>query len=1646
MKTSNIFCKIGNSNKSYASIQSFSGYCHTDTFFILSFLKRLLKSIICFDNYQYMSNLIKNNKIRYFILPILLISFFNNSLKAQSVNFEATTSGQTTSTSLTFSHNRGTNQNTITLVSVQLGRQTTISGNVTYGGNNMTLVGQTSESSGSGLRTTVLIYSIFNAPTGSQNIVVNVSGSNGIVAGATSFSNVNPSAPLRAYSGLNSAATGNYFTANLSNVATGPNEVVFSAISHSWNTTVSNGSGQTQQWQRKAGTAEDQAKGVASTKNIASGTTTSITYGNLADSWWAVGAVSVRPNPCTLSGTLSKTDANCFGNSDGTITVGSPTGGSGSYQYRVNAGSWQSSNSFSGLGAGSYTVFMRDANNTTCEFNLGTLTITQPSALSGSFSKADVLCFGLSTGSITISGSGGTSPYQYRIGSGSYQSSGTFTGLSAGSYSLTVRDANLCTAIVNVIINQPVGPLIGNLSSKTDVLCFGLSTGSTTISGSGGTGPYQYRIGSGSFQTSGTFSGLAAGVHSFTVRDANLCTASLNVTITQPPSVLSLTPTIVQPTCFGSGEISLSAGGGTAPYTFDWADIPGTSNPQNRLGLSPGSYSVVVADANGCTVSSAILNLLSPVGCSPVSVCRSDVNSVFYVTQNPENTSYAWTVPAGAVIVSGQGTPQIVINWNNVAPGVYAICVTGQNNCGNATPICQNVNVTQPEAHATANPVCTGGNLQLFASGGSQYLWSGPSGFTSSGSNPVVLNANSLSHNGFYRVTVTDNSGCKAIDSIGVTVSAGPVITSGVSYTNCSLSTGAVNITVSGGTPGYTYLWNSGATTQNITNVPAGVYTVTVTDNAGCTSFRSSSVGTIPGPTVTVAATNVNCNGANNGSINLTLSGGSAPFSFLWSNGATTQNLTSLSVGNYSVVVNDQAGCQSAAFASITQPAAITTDFTQQNVKCFGASTGSIDLIVSGGTSPYNYSWTKNNVSYGGNTQDLSGLGAGVYRVTVTDGNSCVSTNLISITQPGAAITATSVVTPVACNGQQNGGIVLSASGGTAPYSFNWSGPSGFSATTKDISNLFSGTYNVTVTDQNACTSVLSGISVTSPGVLTISPVVAQMVSCSNGSDGVIDISVSGGNTPYSYLWSNGATTQDISSLNSGTYQVVVTDNKGCTATVSRIISQPSVLSTSSVLTHVACFGNATGAIDVSVSGGTSPYSYQWSDGSFTGQDRSNIGSGLYVVTVTDSKSCKITLQNVINQNAAIMVSGLVTNPLCQGNTTGAIQLNVSGGSGTYTYSWSNGLPPVQNPSGLSAGSYIVTVTDQVGCTKTQNFTITQPSVISLTHTSTNVSCNGQANGSIQVVATGGTPPYLYSWSNGENAASIQNLIPDIYTVTVTDANSCVQQRAVTVSQPTQLNITGTSIPNCPQQNNGNITLNVNGATSPYTYTWNDIGSGSGVRSGLGSGMYSVTVTDALGCKGELFFELNALEVIIGGRDRTCFGNDGLATVSATGGALPYSFLWNNGMTTEEISGLAAGTYTVTVTSGSCIATQSVTVGSPIGCLPPLAVDDYFTIVANTTLTNTVMPPNPTDPGYDSDPVFALSALQFENLTPIDPVAGYIAWEENGGFTYTPATNYIGSFSLDYRICNPSGLCDEATIYIEVIPDCDALAPVISEY
>ncbi|AFU69257.1 hypothetical protein P700755_002496 [Psychroflexus torquis ATCC 700755] len=298
----------------------------------------------------------------------LIIPLFGSA----QVVLESTTSASSTSSSLTFQHNRGAAANTLTLVSVQLGRQTSISGNVTYAGNNMALVGSTSISSGSGRRNTVLIYRAFNVPTGNQTVSINASGNNRIVAGATSFSNVNPNTPLNAYRGN----TGESTSASIPNIVTGPGQIVFSAISHTANKTIGLGSGQTQRWQLKSGTNEDRAKGVGSTKSIASGVSTSLSYSNLDRERWAAGAVSVRPNPCPVSGTVNSTNISC-GNATGSITISNPTGAAnGNYQYRLNTGAWLSTSTFTSLVAGTYSVGIRDADDTSCDVTIATVTIS----------------------------------------------------------------------------------------------------------------------------------------------------------------------------------------------------------------------------------------------------------------------------------------------------------------------------------------------------------------------------------------------------------------------------------------------------------------------------------------------------------------------------------------------------------------------------------------------------------------------------------------------------------------------------------------------------------------------------------------------------------------------------------------------------------------------------------------------------------------------------------------------------------------------------------------------------------------------------------------------------------------------------------------------------------------------------------------------------------------------------------------------------------------------------------------------------------------------------------------------------------------------------------------------------------------------
>ncbi len=686
-----------------------------------------------------------------------------------------------------------------------------------------------------------------------------------------------------------------------------------------------------------------------------------------------------------------------------------------------------------------------------------------------------------------------------------------------------------------------------------------------------------------------------------------------------------------------------------------------------------------------------------------------------------------------------------------------------------------------------------------------------------------------------------------------------------------SSATGSIDLTVSGGTGAYTYSWTGGATTQDRSGLAAGTYTVTVTDANACTKTLSTTITEPPVIVLTETHVNVLCNGASTGSIDLTVSGGVSPYTYSWTGGATTQDRSGLAAGTYTVTVTDANACTKTLSATITEASALVLTETHVSVLCNGASTGSIDLTVSGGTGGYTYSWTG-----GATTQDRSGLAAGTYTVTVTDANACTKTLSQTLTE-ASLIVLTETHVNVLCNGGSTGSIDLTVSGGTGAYTYSWTG----GATTQDRTGLAAGTYTVTVTDANACTKTRSA-TITEPTLVVLTT--TQMnVLCNGASTGFIDLTVSGGTGAYTYSWTGGATTQDRSGLAAGTYTVTVSDANACTKTLSATITEPTALVLTETHVNVLCNGSFTGSIDLTVSGGVSPYTYSWTGGATT-QDRSGLGAGTYSVTVTDANACTKTLSATITETSPLVLTETHVNVLCNGNSTGSIDLSVSGGTSPYTYAWTGGAT-TQDRSGLAAGTYSVTVTDTNGCTKTTAVTITQPTVLSLSTTQANVLCNGGSSGSIDLTPSGGTPGYTYSWTGGATTQDRTNLTAGTYTVTVTDANACTKTISVTITQPPVLSLSSTVLnpSNCFVAD-GSIDLTPSGGTPGYTYDWSNDGPDNPDNDpqdllNVVEGTYTVTVTDANGCTAAHSRTLDYIDIV----PPTVFCKNFIANLSTAG-------------------------------------------------------------------------------------------------------------------------------------------------------------------
>ncbi|MCX7744387.1 MAG: proprotein convertase P-domain-containing protein [Flavobacteriales bacterium] len=585
-------------------------------------------------------------------------------------------------------------------------------------------------------------------------------------------------------------------------------------------------------------------------------------------------------------------------------------------------------------------------------------------------------------------------------------------------------------------------------------------------------------------------------------------------------------------------------------------------------------------------------------------------------------------------------------------------------------------------------------SITLLGPGGVTYTWTPATGLSDPNiANPLATPTSTTT----YIVTVTDNvTGCTATDDVTVTINPLPVITKITTDPTCVPGNdGSIDITVTG-TPSFSYSWSTGATTEDLTGVGFGTYTVTVTDGNSCTATNSTTFA-VPGFTVSGIVTDVSCFNGNNGEIDITASGGTSPYSYQWSNTATSEDITGLITGSYTVTVTDDIGCTVTGSYTVNQPTAISiTTASITDVDCNGNSTGAVNINVSGGTPGYTYQWVVlPSNSPVATTEDISLVAAGTYQVSVTDNNSCTSTASFTVTQPNA-INISHTSNNVSCFGFSNGSIDISVNGGVTPYNYLWSN----SATTQDISGLAANTYTVTVTDDNNCISTYSVV-ITQPTVLTHT-ITSSNVLCFGDNSGTAQVFPTGGTTPYTFAWSNGATT-DFVNLPQGTFTVTITDFNGCTNTNSVTITQPLLLTANIIDWDDVTCNNANNGSASAIGGfGTPGYSYTWSNGATTATVN-GLDGGVYTVTVQDANGCTATASVTINEPSAITSSASITNEIW-GND-GAINITPAGGTAPYSFNWSNSAT-TEDIAGLAGGTYTVTITDDNGCTQTFTYTV----------------------------------------------------------------------------------------------------------------------------------------------------------------------------------------------------------------------------------------------------------------------------------------------------------------------------------------------------
>jgi len=1205
----------------------------------------------------------------------------------------------------------------------------------------------------------------------------------------------------------------------------------------------------------------------------------------------AIATVTVHQPLAALATLVVVVPTNC-NSATGTITL-TPSGGTSPYSYL-----WDHdggiTNEATSLAVGNYRVVISDSKG--CSLDTTIIMVDKGNmVISGFTMLTNISCHNNCDGEIQVDFTGGTGNYTYNwSGAGLTGTSQSLTNVCGDStYYITVTDANTsCSTSGSHVISQPDSVKM-QLISQTDVLCFGDSTGTAEVTGTGGTGigTYTYvwyTAATSDINFTPTPDNLPYGKVYVNIQDANGCSYTDSIFIDQPVDALTATTSSTATGCgAATGTATVTPLGGAGSYTYLWDD-PAASTTATATDLAVGIYHVVVTDANGCTLN------------EQVEVTTNSTLDVTITNIKDANCNGACDGQATAVVTGGTGI--ITYAWSSIdnTADAVALCagdnyvtVTDDNLCskvamvtiGEPTPLLASYSVNH-------EPLCAGsadGEAQVSASGGTPlYTFTWPDLY----SDQVGLRSDLAA--GSYIVTVSDAHGCLVNETVTLTDPQPITFNISATPTNCGDSVGTATVSnITGGTGNYSVHWTSplDSVQSSITNLWVDTYFVKVTDGNNCEADSFISVPDTSTMAVSIdSVVNVSCNGGNNGEAFASAINGTGPYTFTWSTGDTGAHDSSLFAGAYTVHAVDIKQCARDTMVVITEPTPITNTFVYtQPIVCHGDTEASFYAAVRGGIWPYAYSWTKKDSDFTSADSLIENAGVGWYYLMATDINSCIYNDSIEIFEPDS-IQLTLLTGPTHCP-DSTGWAQVSVIGGVPPYTYHWTvlnDPTYVLAGNNQdlVSNLWVDLFLVEVKDSLGCTSS-EIVEITDDSGLDFSTEIISLPTCltiNNGSARVYNID--NGIAPYSYSWNNMSEVTDTAFyLPVGSSSILVSDGNGCKKVTTIEMKDDSVLRIDYIDARND-YSNAgelpNGKAEVYIIGGKKEYTYYWENEngteSWTTQKIIQLSEGNYFITVTDALSpdaCVVTGSTRIEQDTLQFDTLELVHINCYGNSTGRISIQGRGGYpgaqgdiNGYDYLWSSpawgGVDSVGSSiSNLKAGWYYLTITEKLPGTGSLTDSIElinlfEPYSVEVLIDSTNCT---NPNGSLTIdksKETGGKTPFTYNWTHEGWTAdsigqSIQNLEKGFYKLTVLDSLNCSYTKDLFLPDSSKMVLDiNTYKVSCFGRSDGKVDLTPNNGIEPYQYLWvNEDATQSWIDQDLVSiiaGNYFVTVTDLNGC------------------------------------------------------------------------------------------------------------------------------------------------------------------------------------------------------